>query len=195
MGPGKAARPIGRQRHDKAQLACGFRRIRLTDLQRQLSEGKDAAQPVRHAGVVQFLEHWRFGGRARVVDPDTPLVKAVPQHRHERALAPDVRFNLAMLEFEMRAGPGDPVPDQAARPHQRMKRVHADEHARGRHAAVVQPAHEAVDQLLERHVAQARVGEPRRQAGDDHGGDVMPMGAPWCPSAATRSDRKCRRAG
>ena len=60
-----------------------------------------------------------------------------------------------------------------------MERVHADEDAGNLRAFIVQPTHEAIDQLIERHIAQARVGEPGHQAGNRHavGGTMVPFGS------------------
>ena len=71
-----------------------------------------------------------------------------------------------MAELEVRGGPGRAVPDQAARAHHGMERVHADEDARHGHAHLVQPPREAVDHLLERQVAQAPIGQPVGERGE-----------------------------
>ena len=88
----------------------------------------------------------------------------VPQHPGERALLHDRLLDLGMLELEARGRSRRPIPDEAARQHHRVQRVHADEDPRDRHALSAEPAREAVDQFLERQVAQARIGQPEGQA-------------------------------
>ncbi len=186
-----AARPVGRDRTDEPQ-PLGMLGLALTaDLRHQLTQGKDVAQPLRHARRVQLLEHGRFPGDRRVVDAAAALGDAVPQHRREGALPHDGRVDVAMTELEVRAGPRRAVPDHAARPHHGMERVHADEGARHGHAHIIQSPREAVDHLLQRQVAQARCGQP---VGKRPQGHVMPAAASSCPWAAPRSARRSPRA-
>ena len=58
-----AARPVGRDRTDEPQPVGVLGLARTADLRHQLAEGKDAAQPLRHARRAQLLEHRRFRGR------------------------------------------------------------------------------------------------------------------------------------
>ena len=140
--------------------------VRTADLRHQLAEREDAAQPLRHACCMQLLEYRGFADYQRIVDAATALPDAVAQHRREGALPQDGRVDIGMAKLEMRGRPRRAVPDQAAHPHHRMKRVHADEDARHGHAHVVQPPREAVDHLLQWQVAQARIRQPVGELGE-----------------------------
>ena len=166
MSVGKAARPVGGERADQPQLAHALGIGRPADLRRELAEREDAAQPIGHAGSAQLLEqrHLLLGlGRGEVV---APLGDAVPQHGRERALAEDGRVDFDVTELEARGEPYAAIPDQAARAHHGMQRVHAGEDARHRHADLVQAAREAVDDVVERQAAQAGIGQPVGDGGE-----------------------------
>ena len=134
--------------------------LRTAELRHQFAEGKNPAQPLRHARRPQLLEHRRFSGDRRIVDAAPPLGDAILQHRQEGTLPQDGRVDIGVTELEVRAEPRRAIPDHAVRPHQGMERAHAEEGARYGHAHVVQPARKAVDHLFERQVAQARFGQP-----------------------------------
>ena len=72
----------------------------------------------------------------------------------------------------------------------------ADEGARHGAAHLVETAREAVDHLLQRHVAQAGVGQPEGEQDRRHRHDrLIPAAASSSPWAAPRSGRRCPMAG
>ena len=126
---------------------------RVADSRRELAQRQDPAHPFGRAHRAQFFEDRQVGHVGSGIEAIALFGQAVAQHGRERALPDQKRIDLLMRDLEM---PGDlmaAIPDQAARPHHGVQRVHADEQALDLEAGFVEAAAEAVDHVLERHVA------------------------------------------
>ena len=189
----EAAGSVGRSRDGKPQALGMIGLARAADLRRKLAERLHPSHPLRHALAAQFVEHRNAGQNVGSVQRLAELGDPVAQHRGKRALLDLRRIDVGVGELEM---PGDTFarsPDQAAGPYHGMQRVHAYEHALDPQPRFVQAATEAVDQFLERHVAQAGLRQPAGHRDGRHR-TLTPPAAPSSPRGARRSDRRCRSA-
>ena len=188
---GKAAGPVGRGRDGEPQPLGMIGLGRAADLRRQLAERLHPAHPLGHVSVAQLVEHRNVGQSIGSAERLPQLGDTVAQHRRKRALLDLRRIDIGMGELEM---PGDTLarsPDQAARPHHGMQRIHAHEHALDPQAGLVEAAAETVDQVLEGHVAQAGLRQPAGHCDGRHRA-LTPPGASSFPPAGRHSDRRCR---
>ena len=160
-----AARLAGRRR-DHQPAPFGMLDLGgAADPRCELAQRQDPTHPFDRTGRLQLLENRQGRYIGAGVEAIAPLGDAIAQHGIKRTLPYLCRIDLGVDEFELLGDALPVVPDEAARPHHGVQGVHADEQPFDGHPCAVEPTAEAVDQILERHVAQARLGQPFDQGG------------------------------